>query len=212
MFRPRPERGFAAARFLGFVAITLVLVALGVPVAALTFSVGVKGKSMDPTLTEGDRLVMDVFGDDTIHRFDLVDSALDDNQNLRIVKRVIGLPGDKVRVIQTGETAMDVYVRPAGEQRAFRVKNPAWDATMIEKVASCCTKEGTSTSKPQWTLVPDDMYWLIGDNWGHSDDSRKFGFATRSDITAKLNFRILPLGAFGTVPNDLALVASNGRS
>jgi signal peptidase I len=60
--------------------------------------------------------------------------------------------------------------------------------------------------------VPAGSYWLVGDNWGGSDDSRKLGFVTDEQIHARLNFRVLPLGEFGTVPAEVRLRPAPARS
>lgn len=53
--------------------------------------------------------------------------------------------------------------------------------------------------------MPDGSYWVPGDNWGGSTDSRDFGFVPASSVEAKLWFRILPLSKFGAVTHDVRL-------
>lgn len=199
--------GSAVRRALGWVALLLVIAALLVPIAALSFSVQVTGESMDPTLDEGDRLLLDVFGRDNLERFDLVE-AKPGPASPTLVKRVVGMPGDQVAVARVTGKAPRVFVRPAGETTVFEVDNPSWAGQVGNKLLPCCTEDGKASPARSWATVPDDHYWLLGDNWGGSDDSRVFGFVPADQIAGRLNFRILPLGDFGQVPSDSELVPS----
>ena len=196
------ERGIAALRVLGItVLIGFFVLAVGV-VAALAFSVQVKGTSMNPTLTHGDRLQAQFWNRSSIERFDLVETRTP--EDVAIVKRVIGIPGDTLTVESTARVPV-VTVRPEGESVAYRVANPEWDDQPGGGV--CCTVEGREGGTGEF-VVPEDEYWLVGDNWGASEDSRVYGFFAADAIEAKLNFRILPLGRFGSVPNPASLVAA----
>jgi len=194
---------------LGVGAVVLVLIAGVVVVAALSFSVQVRGDSMRPTLREGDRLEVDVRGGD-VRRFDLVEAiepGHDGTGGTTLVKRVVGMPGDRVMV--RGGEAPAVMVRPAGTERTFRVDNPAWAAQVGLATDSCCTPAGTSRRAGQgraWATVPEDAYWLLGDNWGGSTDSRAFGFVSAEMVKTRLVFRILPLDRLGGLGAPARLV------
>jgi len=200
----RDERGNATLRVLGFAGLALLLLAILVPIVALTFSVQVQGNSMKPTLTQGDRLLFDFVDRKEIRRFDLV--AAQPGGGANVVKRVIGLPGDTISV-EVGDDGPMVYVQPAGSTTRYRVDNPTWPAQVSDKVQPCCAPDGKLSGRRRPVVVPDGQYWLIGDNWGGSDDSRVFGFVTSDDIKGRLDFRLLPSGEFGTVPTGAELVA-----
>lgn len=193
---------------LGVLALGVFFVVMLAVIAALAFSVKVSGHSMDPTLAEGDRLLVDVFGKDDVERFDIVESTLGDRE-IPLVKRVIGLPGDAVQV--RGDTDPPVVlVRPRGQDTTYRVDNPAWSGRVGDRIEPCCADDGTSLGRDQeapWVRVPDDHYWVVGDNWGGSDDSRTFGFVAVSQVRARIGFRIQPFERFGAIPNDVRLVA-----
>ncbi|HSV38949.1 MAG TPA: signal peptidase I [Nocardioidaceae bacterium] len=190
-------------RFLGWTALLLMLFAILVPVAALTFSVQVQGQSMHPTLAQGDRLFVNFLGRDDIHRFDLVEASFDQTA-ARAVKRVIGLPGDEISVgFEQGDPV--VRIRPADEDTTYAVDNPAWDDQPGSLEVACCDANGVAVGEVAVVTVPAGSYWLVGDNWGGSDDSRKFGFVRKDHIHARLNFRLLPLSDFGSVDNEVSL-------
>lgn len=197
-------------RLLAWLAIGLVILALLVPIAALSFSVQVSGTSMEPTLKEGDRLLVDFIGRGDVKRFDLVEAKPGEGSPT-LVKRVVGLPGDQVAVAKVTDDEPRVFLRPAGGDEVFEVDNPTWDGQVGDKTLPCCTVDGKASPARAWATVPAGHYWLLGDNWGGSDDSRIFGFVPEEQIAGRLNFRIMPLGEFGNVPTDAELVASDQR-
>src|SRR5690606_3177131 len=87
------ERGSTALRVLGIGLITAMFAAAIGVIAVFTFAVTVDGHSMDPTLRTGDRLSSNFLSRDDIERFDLVE-ATEPGRSTRLVKRVIGMPGD----------------------------------------------------------------------------------------------------------------------
>ncbi|HET7734407.1 MAG TPA: signal peptidase I [Nocardioidaceae bacterium] len=190
-------------RFLGWSALALVLVAILVPVVALTFSVQVQGQSMNPTLRPGDRLFVSFLGRGALQRFDLVDASFD-RTAARAVKRVVGMPGDRISVSLTDDGPV-VHLQPAGDDTTYIVENPSWESQPATIPAACCDARGVAQGEDAVVTVPEGSYWLVGDNWGGSDDSRQLGFVTDAQIHARLNFRLLPLGQFGTVPSEIRL-------
>ncbi len=191
-------------RWLRRVAIATVAVlvaAFAVAAAGLTFSVRVEGASMEPTLRTGDRVLIDPFGE--VERFDLVEASVD-AAGTTVVKRVVGLPGDTVRV--EGGPVPRVLVRPAGSSDWSVVSNAAWGED-VASVEACCGPDGAQQVEAMDATVPDGSYWLLGDNWDASTDSRSFGWVPADDVRARLVVRLLPLSRLGGVASDVALVA-----
>lgn len=180
----------------------LALVAL-VLLVLMTFSVTVVGSSMEPTLRVGDRLFVNALnGGGDVSRFDIVQARLGPGQP-QSVKRVIGLPGDRVRIRYVDGHPV-VEVQPVGEAGWHEVENPAWTASVQER--PCCDDRGRGASEPSAVTVPDGTVWLLGDNLDASDDSRTYGFVPVEDVGATLNLRVRPLDRAGPVPrDDLAL-------
>ncbi len=203
MTRRRRDEAGAVRHLLGWSALIAFLLALLAIVAALAFSVHVKGHSMEPTVREGDRLLVQFWKRGSVQRFDLVEARVGVAKS-PVVKRVVGLPGDTVSVSFAGGRPV-VRVTPAGEQTAYVVVNRRWDEQVGEKLAPCCKPDGTAGTAPKAVVVPEDSYWLLGDNWGGSDDSRTYGFVKKADVGGVLDLRLQPLGSFGHVPNPAHL-------
>ena len=101
----------------------------------------------------------------------------DQDPNKQLIKRVIGLPGDRV-VVSNGVLTVYNKQHPNG----FRP-----DATLpYGKVIG-------DTEVDVDTVVPKDSVFVCGDNRGDSYDSRYFGPVNTKDIVGKLAMRVLPL-------------------
>ncbi|MGI5997238.1 MAG: signal peptidase I [Lutispora sp.] len=138
----------------------------------------VKGPSMEPTLYEGQILIVSKlnYRIGAPKRGDIV--VLSDNlEHKDLIKRVIGLPGEKIDI-------RDGFVYINGE-------------LLEEKYISVPTYEyGFEGSK-----VPEDKYFVLGDNRPESRDSRSgsLGFVERENIMGKAVFRLWPLNKIGTI-------------
>lgn len=203
MGRTRGEAG-ALRHVLGWSALVAFLLALLAIVAALAFSVHVKGHSMEPTVHDGDRLLVQFWRRGDVHRFDLVEARVGVAKS-PVVKRVVGLPGDTVSV-SFADGKPVVRLTPAGSRTAYVVENGRWSEQVGDRTAPCCNPDGTAGTAPTRVVVPAGSYWLLGDNWGGSDDSRTYGFVKKADIGGVLDRRLQPLGSFGRVPNPARLV------
>ena len=113
--------------------------------------VSVDGSSMEEALNDGDRLMMNklVYRFDTPKRFDIVIFPFEDD--VFLVKRVIGLPGETVQII-------DGYVYINGEF----LQNDIYCENLIENAG---------IAKEPLTLADDEIF-VMGDNRNHSMDSR----------------------------------------
>ncbi|WP_203336423.1 signal peptidase I [Nocardioides limicola] len=196
------ESGGVRLRLLGWILVAACLIGILIPVAALTFSVRVTGLSMSPTLAPDDRLLMNVLARDRVQRFDLVHVQFGNGRSM--VKRVIGMPGDSV-IVRINAGVPVVRVTPAGADRARVVDNPAWTDQPGDNPRPCCGPDGLISGEPMRVTIPDGHYWVVGDNWGGSDDSRDYGFITEAEIAATLNVRLLPWSGFGRIDNSVSL-------
>jgi signal peptidase I len=136
--------------------------------------------SMEPTLLVGDRILVSKLSLDfgSIHRGDILVFKAPPAENCGtpvkdLVKRVIGLPGD--HLTSNGNT---IYVNG-------KVLKITW--THYEPLGRAI---GNVT-------VPKNDYFMMGDNYPDSCDSRYWGPVPRSDIVGRAFFRIWPLSRMG---------------
>ena len=140
----------------------------------------VDGSSMNPTLEDKDNLWVDklsyTFGDPK--RFDVVIFNYDENTTY--VKRIIGLPGETVRIDQNG----NIYIN------GKLLKENYGKETMLNN--------GRAGSD---VYLGSDEYFVLGDNRNNSIDSRwsDVGNVSREDIVGKVVLRIYPFKSFGLI-------------
>ncbi len=144
----------------------------------------VYGSSMAPTLENGEMILMNKF----IYRFtepqrgDIIVFTYDDpiQGEEYLIKRVIGLPGDTIEI-------MDGMVY---------INGTAYDES---KYLEMSTEISGDISYP--FLVPEDSYFVMGDNRANSKDSRfsEVGAVSKDQIVGKASIRFWPLDRIGFV-------------
>lgn len=149
----------------------------------------VDGESMMPTLENGNLLIINKVVDeiDDLNRFDVVVFHATPEDDY--VKRLIGLPGDKV------EYKNDVlYINNKA------VEEPYLDKFKIgsegEKLTGDFTLKGISNGVNE--VVPKDHIFVLGDNRKNSYDSRYFGFVPIDKVVGKVNLRYWPIDEIDT--------------
>ena len=142
--------------------------------------VKVEGTSMMPTLTDQERIFINKFtyhyGLGDIERGDMVVFWYPLDTSKSYIKRVIGLPGDVVRIDQ-GE----VYVN---------------GNLLVEDYVPDIYRDGVSWGPKS---VPTDSYFVLGDHRSSSNDSRTWGFVDRKYVYGKAVFVYWPLTKMGVL-------------
>jgi signal peptidase I len=162
-------------------------VALAAPVAAAAalraFAVEpfeVASDSMLPTLEAGDHLFVNKLAEP--RRGDVV---VFERGGERFVKRVVGLPGERValhrgRVLVNGVAAEEW---PTGTLRIDAEGRPlAGLREQLGAVEHALLDDPASAGPDCDSVVPSDHYFVLGDNRDHSADSREFGAVPREQI------------------------------
>lgn len=152
-----------------------VIIAVVVLIRAFIITpVRVDGPSMNPTYIDGEIVLLNK----TKSKFDYLDVVVFKYGNDRLIKRVIGVPGDTVeikdnKIIINGNEYED------------------YDTNVITK--------DFSLSEIGYDKIPAGKYFVLGDNRGNSTDSRIIGLIDQTDIAGNIVYRIFPFSRFGTV-------------
>ena len=144
----------------------------------------VDGHSMEPTLSDGDNLIVDKlsyrFRDP--ERYDIIVFPYQHAENTYYIKRIIGLPGDTVQVI-------DGYMYINGKK-------------LDEHYGAEVMEDPGIAAEP--ITLGEDEYFVLGDNRNHSSDSRdpSVGVLHRDDIMGRAWIRIWPFDKFGVIKHE----------
>ena len=187
MARRRREKEHGIFReLLGW--IVYILIIIGLSYLIITY-VGqrtmVSGQSMEPTLSNGDNLIVDKisyrFQDPS--RYDIIVFPYRYEENTYYIKRIIGLPGETVQVI-------DGYVYINGEQ-------------LTSDIYGMEPMESAGEAGQPITLGADE-YFVLGDNRNHSSDSRdpSVGVLHRGELIGKAWVRIYPFDQMGVIRHE----------
>lgn len=171
------RKGTSMIREIIKMAITIILI--WGTFSCLFINARIPSESMEPTLDVGDRLLgWRLFSD--INRGDIIIFHSPDDNKL-LIKRVIGLPGDRVD-IERG------FVKINGEE----LDEPWLPFDTVGQTLS----EG----KTYYGYVPDNCYFVLGDNRTNSFDSRYFEatWVKRESVVAKALVRYYPFNKIGT--------------
>lgn len=182
--------------FLKIVIVETVNVIFAVLVAVLIFLLirayivqpfQVEGTSMNNTLQNGEQMLM--FKLTELNRFDIVVFPDPRGSLDSYVKRIIGLPGDRLyyesdQLILNDQMVEEPYLQPLKEMSEgnFTQDFNLWDNLGV-------------------TSVPEGYYFVLGDNRPYSGDSRQFGFVPIDSVIGEANFIYYPFSEFGLLPS-----------
>ena len=139
----------------------------------------VNGVSMDSTLHDGEIMLLNKlqykrYG---LKRFDIV---VIKSRDTRIIKRIIGLPGDSVKVVDN-----TLYINDEKYEEEYLDEGTITNDFTLEELFD--------TDK-----VPEGKYFVMGDNRDDSLDSRILGFIDEEDVEGIASITIFPFNRIGS--------------
>lgn len=167
-----------------FLQTVLIAGLLFLAVNAVTARIRVEGSSMEPSLHDGDFVVVNrlAYRWGQPERGDIIVFYFPLDPDRRFIKRVIGLPGDTV-TIRDGR----VYVNGEPLEEPYVAAPPRYNGT--------------------WTVGPGELF-VLGDNRNNSSDSQNWGNLPMEAVIGKAVLVYWPPQAMGLIPHyDLAVAA-----
>lgn len=176
----------AIAKFFDFLQGIVVFLAIIVMVYLFLFSPQeINGASMEPSFFNTELIITNkfIYKISPPKRGDVVIFKSPKNKDIDYIKRVIGLPGDRVKLVNStfyinGVKLEEPYLRPNTE-----------------------TAGGSFLHEGEETIVPEGEYFVCGDNRPHSSDSREFGPIPVADFIGKGIILYWPVSRFSTIAN-----------
>ncbi len=168
------------AEILDFCSPIIIAIIIAILLKALVFANAVipTGSMLD-TIQPGDRVIASrlAYSFGTPERYDIAIFKFPDNEDEFFVKRVIGLPGETVNIIDG-----IVYVTLADGSKTIQLD---------DSFVTACTPIGTYGPY----TVPENSYFMLGDNRNDSQDSRFWttsNYVTDKELIGKVIFRYYP--------------------
>ena len=162
--------------------------------------------SLEPTLVKGDYILVNkydyglrlpvvhtrLFGGGTPERGDIIVFRWPPNQAIDFIKRVIGVPGDHISYIDkelyiNGTKVPQTFLQQAMTQgddgAGWEVQEKSED--LLGKMHKIFVDAKKTSQDYKDIVVPDGMYFVMGDNRDDSADSRYWGFVPEQNIIGK---------------------------
>lgn len=149
----------------------------------------VKGESMQPNYFEGEYILTSKLYNwmGTPERGDVIILKSPDDQDVQFIKRIIALPGEKIRLQDN-----QLYI--------YNQDNPDGFALNEEYLRDdLAIPDGSFLPEGSTIDVPEEQYVVMGDNRPASYDSRNWGTVPKENIVGKAFFIYWPVTHFGFV-------------
>ena len=138
----------------------------------------IPSEAMANTLQVNDRIIINIFDKD-YRRGDIIihDTS---RKGVVYVKRIVALPGEKVEIKTLENGAKHIFIN---------------DKKLVEPYIKSVYdySECSSQMKCEPIIVPENQYYVLGDNRGKSFDSRYYGTIDKSTIKGKVSHIWFPL-------------------
>lgn len=139
-------------------------------------TIRVNGSSMDPTLKNKDLMILDKIS----YRFKPIkrnDIVVVKTKNDKLIKRVIALPGESIKY----------------ENNILYINGKEY-----KDIVNWTTTNDFDIEEFGIDKIPEDYYFVMGDNRINSIDSRIIGPVSKKDIMGHATFTIFPFSRFGS--------------
>jgi signal peptidase I len=198
-----PHRAGNFADYLESLLVTILIALFGTTFVVQAFKI--PSQSMEPTLLVGDHLLVNkfIFGGRgawyekvlpyrPIRRGDIVVFKFPYDDHPHYVKRVIGIPGDHIRIIN-----QRVYVNGTPLSEPYVVHDASADDPFGDNFPPLDPDAVAVGLRPEWEarlnsyvqhhqlVVPEKNYFVMGDNRDHSWDSRYWGFVSLDAVMGR---------------------------
>jgi len=143
----------------------------------------INGASMEPNFYNGDYILTNkvVYRLKDPQRGDVVIFKSPKNKDIDYIKRVIGIPGDSVRL---SKNTFYINDQPLNEEYL---------------APGVYIYGGSYLAEGEQLIVPPGTYFVLGDNRPHSADSREFGPIPVDDFIGKAVLRYWPFSKLGVI-------------
>ncbi len=146
----------------------------------------VSGSSMYPTFKDKEYVLTNLIGlrFNALHKGDIIVFKAPTDKEKDFIKRVIGEPGDTITLkdgfVYVNDIKIDESVYLASDVRTYG---------------------GSFLKLDQTVAVPDNSYFVMGDNRSYSSDSREWGFLPKDDVIGISIFVYWPLNTVRAINN-----------
>ena|SRR5579871_659198 len=213
---PPPAAGPGTLYWLQSLAGTIVIAVFVITFVVQAFQI--PSESMEKTLLIGDYLLVDKahYGQSRlwswllpyrpIKRQDIIVFRYPVNPRQHFVKRVVAVPGDRVRLVDK-----HVYVNSVRQNDSYASFKSAWHDSFRDEFpdgglygdrnSTRWFQQAKKLTEDGQLIVPEDSYFVLGDNRDDSYDSRYWGFVPRENVVGR------PLVIYWSMNRDETAVA-----
>lgn len=151
----------------------------------------VDGDSMNPTLLNKDRVIVRRTKD--LHRYEVITFKPPVDSEFQYVKRIIGMPGDTIWT-----EGSDLFINHQAEELPdvsdLSAATELPDGTIKVNISEKALEQLSKLDK-----IPDNHYFVLGDNRNNSSDSRAFGLVDGQAVEGVVSFRYAPFDHIGWI-------------
>lgn len=167
----------------------------------------ISGASMQPTLLDGDKVWVNKLAYDVKIPFTEISLAeisdpergdvviIDSKKaNKRLVKRIVGIPGDTIYMQNNALVINGVaanYEVLSRDDDAVIILEELPDRPHQARLSNGYVNRSNRSYGP--TIVPDDAFFVLGDNRDNSADSRVYSFVPREELIGRSNSVVFSL-------------------